>query len=84
MREVVRRVNDWRRAAGFNVEDRITIRYRATPELARALQRFDSTIRQETLARSMEPAGDSESGFFADAQFGGQSLEVWLERVLAA
>jgi isoleucyl-tRNA synthetase len=82
-RDVVRRINDWRRTAGFSVEDRIRIRYQATPALASAIQSFADYIARETLATSLEPAELSGSGYQAEARIGDELLQVELERSTA-
>jgi isoleucyl-tRNA synthetase len=78
-REVVRRVNDWRRAADFAVDDRITIEYDASHELASSIREFADYICQETLATSLRE-GQAEEGFHGDASFGDQWLKVSLMR----
>ncbi|MBI2164849.1 MAG: isoleucine--tRNA ligase [Chloroflexi bacterium] len=49
-RELVHRIQNMRRAAGFDIEDRITISYEAPPDIIEAVERFRSYIAQETLA----------------------------------
>ena len=79
-RDVVRRINDWRKEAGFEVQDRIHVRYQASPRLAAAIVQFAAFICAETLAVSLEEAAPTRSGFAAEADFGGESLRVELER----
>lgn len=62
-REVVRRVQDTRRRADFNVEDRIHLVYSATGVLADAIKRFASYIQEETLAVSLEQ-GETANGYY--------------------
>ncbi len=60
-REVVHLIQQLRKDAGYQVEDRIAVTYQATPQLATAIDRHLVYIRQETLARSLvraQPAGD--------------------------
>src|SRR5690606_37324923 len=49
-REFVRRVQDLRKASGFEIADRILVYYQATPELTQAIQEFGEYISSETLA----------------------------------
>jgi isoleucyl-tRNA synthetase len=49
-REVVRRINDARKAADFDVSDRIAAYYDATPRLAAAIAQFENYIKSETLS----------------------------------
>jgi isoleucyl-tRNA synthetase len=80
-REVVRRLNDWRKAAGFNVEDRIAVRYQASPDLGATIDRYHEYIAQETLAVSLESGALDDDAFQGDARFDDQWLTVTLRRV---
>jgi len=60
-REVVHHIQQMRKDAGYQVEDRITVTYEAVPPLASAIDRHQVYIQQETLARSLRqtvPVGD--------------------------
>lgn len=78
-REVVRRVNDWRKGAGLEVDDRISVRYSATGELARAISQYRDYIAGEILARDLEPGEPTGSGFAAEAELGSEHLGVELK-----
>jgi isoleucyl-tRNA synthetase len=78
-RDVVRRVNEWRKAAGFRIEDRIRLRYEASERLSAAVEEHAAYIRTETLCVSLE-SGLRGSGFSAEAEFGGEHLRVEIER----
>jgi isoleucyl-tRNA synthetase len=82
-REVVRRIQGARKEAGYNIEDRIEVRYRAAGELADAIADWTDRIRQETLAVSLQPAeGASGDGYHqATLKVEGQELEISLRRV---
>ena len=60
-REVVNRVQNLRKEAGFEVTDRIRIEYEATDRLAEALAQHTQWIRNETLAVELE-ASDQPTG----------------------
>jgi isoleucyl-tRNA synthetase len=82
-REVVRRIQGARKEAGYNIEDRIEVRYRAAGELADAIADWTDRIRQETLAVSLQP-GEGASGdghHQANLKVEGQELEISLRRV---
>jgi isoleucyl-tRNA synthetase len=83
-RQVVRRLNDWRRSAGFTIEDRVAVRYQASSELAEAIKEFKQYIKQETLATSLEESPLDGAGFQGEAEFGEQWLQVALTRSTAA
>ena len=79
-REVVRRVNDWRRAAGFEIDNRIAVRYDASSELAAAIEDHRKYICQETLATSLAAGPPVGLGFQAQAEFDREWLSVELTR----
>ncbi len=60
-REVVHCIQQMRKDAGYQVEDRIDVTYEAAPRLAAAIDCHRAYIQQETLARSLrraQPLGD--------------------------
>jgi isoleucyl-tRNA synthetase len=60
-REIVHVIQQMRRQAGYQVEDRIGVIYEADPHLAAAIDRHSAYIQRETLALSLQrgqPAGD--------------------------
>ena len=63
-REVVSKVQTMRKDTGFEVTDRIHIRYRADAELSAAIEAGSGMIRNGTLALSLE-SGDAEEGWTA-------------------
>jgi isoleucyl-tRNA synthetase len=52
-REVVHLIQQMRKEAGYQVEDRIAVTYTTDSTLASAIERHQSYIQQETLARSL-------------------------------
>ena len=79
-REVVRRLNDLRKAAGLNLSDRIATSYQATPKLAAAMQAFSDYICGETLSTELR-AADPVEGQSATDTFDGESLTIGIRRV---
>lgn len=77
-REVVRRVNDLRKASGLRVEDRIHLRWHAAGELAGALREHAAWVAGEVLASSMEEAAGA-AGLTA-LEVPGHALAVRLEK----
>jgi len=78
-REFVRRVQDFRKQADFNIADRIKLVYKITPALENAINTHQDYIMQETLALEML-AGDPKEGTFSGvAQFEGEEAEIGLE-----
>jgi isoleucyl-tRNA synthetase len=77
-REFIRRVQELRKQAGLQVAERISLRYVASGELARAVHAYHENILQETLAKSLE-AGEPEEGMETlHAKFDNETLLVGL------
>ena len=69
-REVVRLVQEARKSSGFEVSDRITLRWSAEGDTAAALREHDALIRGEVLATEVEEVqpgqGDLDGGAVRD------------------
>ncbi|MFN2112545.1 MAG: DUF5915 domain-containing protein, partial [Anaerolineales bacterium] len=63
-REMVRRIQDFRKQADFDIADRIALVYQATPELKQAIEAHRDYIMQETLTLEMAE-GEPEKGMFS-------------------
>lgn len=74
-REVVRAIQDRRKKAGLNVEDRIDTRYEADGLLLRALHRHADYIKNETLSVTLE-AG-RQAGFDGE-QISLEGEQIWI------
>ena len=82
-REFVRRVQDLRKQAELQVDDRIRVRYHASPRLEQAIQAHRDYICGETMAVELIPAeGDPEGEAKASHQFEGEELKLGLEKAL--
>jgi len=66
-RELVRRIQDLRKKAGFNIEDRIQTFYQAEGELAAVFRDWEAYIKAETLSVQLS-AGPVPAGAFAEEQ----------------
>jgi isoleucyl-tRNA synthetase len=79
-REFVRRVQELRKDAGFQVADRIHVRFAASPRLGQALEAFGEYAKAETLAvemgRDESPKGEAAS----EHAFDGETLRVAITR----
>ncbi|MCS7054710.1 MAG: class I tRNA ligase family protein [Thermoflexales bacterium] len=78
-REVVRRVNDLRKAAGLNVSDRIRLAYTASDRLRRAIGDFAEYIKGETLSVALIE-GRLPDAISASDAFDGEQLTLSLEK----
>jgi len=79
-REFVRRVQDRRKQADFDISDRIRVIYSATPNLTEAVQAFRDYIMMETLAVELLPGevpGDMPSG---TDEFDGEQVTIGLAK----
>jgi len=79
-RESVKRIQNLRKDAGFDVTDRIEIAYHGSGRIARAIDQWGDWIRNETLAlelqRSEQPEGEAVETF----DIGGEQLTVAVRR----
>ena len=81
-RDFVRGVQDARKSAGYQIDDRIELRYSAPEMIASAIESFAGLIQNETLALSMSPNGidDAADTFSASIEAGGERIEVNLRK----
>jgi isoleucyl-tRNA synthetase len=79
-REVIRLIQETRKASGFEVSDRVELWWEADGDLATALTEHESTIADEVLATRVTPGapGDPDLAGHHDADLG---LTIWLRRV---
>jgi isoleucyl-tRNA synthetase len=78
-RDISRRINEMRKEAGFDIQDRINIRYEAGPELTGVLESHKVMILQETLGVSLK-AGHDGSGFRWEGEIDGLPLSPEISR----
>jgi len=64
-REVVRRIQNMRKEAGFRIEDRIVTYYEADERLAEVFEEFGSYVQQETLSDELR-VGPGPSGAYEE------------------
>jgi isoleucyl-tRNA synthetase len=80
-REVVRLIQDARKRAGFDVSDRIHVRYAAQDGVAQALEQHAAYIRRETLATQLTAGLDSAHDWTrAEAEIDGVPVVVAVQR----
>jgi isoleucyl-tRNA synthetase len=82
-REFVRRVQDLRKQADFEIADRIEVYYQASEELAAAVETHRGYIMSEVLATEMKAAEVPENAYSPDEalEFEGQTVSLGLVRV---
>lgn len=78
MREVIRFVQNARKEAGLNIDDRITLSLETkAAELQQAIEEHADTIKAETLATKL---GEVEGGFEAVVKVEGEELKIRLQK----
>ena len=78
-REIIRRIQDFRKQADFDIADRISLVYTATPLLKQAIETHRNYIMEETLTVEMNES-DPEAGMFTGAAtFEGEEATLGLK-----
>jgi len=77
-RDVVRRVQNLRKDAGFEVSDRITIQYAAQGRIADVIDACRDYIMVETLAVSIEASDEPCGDHVAETKIAGEVLKIGL------
>ncbi len=80
-REVVRRIQDLRKSAGFDIADRITTYYLPSDGLGRAITAHAEYVKGETLSVELVRGNGPEGAATAEDSFDGETLELALTRV---
>jgi isoleucyl-tRNA synthetase len=79
-REFVRHVQSMRKDAGFEISDRIWVRYQATKELNSAIETHRDFIMSETLALKLEAGEGDERWVRQDDEFDGNKLSLYIRK----
>jgi isoleucyl-tRNA synthetase len=79
-RELSRAINDLRKARGFEISDRIALRYAATGDLAKVMDRFRDWIATEVLATTCAPLDGEPAAEESRLEVGGEEILVVLTR----
>ncbi|OPX23371.1 MAG: isoleucine--tRNA ligase [Candidatus Latescibacteria bacterium 4484_107] len=80
-RELVHRIQNMRKEAGFEVSDRIALSYRTTPRLEQAISAFRDFIQAETLCLKFETADDGD--FTVSEKINGQEAWIAISKVVS-
>ncbi len=80
VRDFVRQVQNLRKEAGFNIDDRITVRYAGYDDLRAALERHEEYARAETLADSIEPEPPTGDYFSRRVEVGDEQVTLGVRR----
>lgn len=79
-REIVNRIQNFRKESGFEVSDRIALSFRAPEEVSVVLREFGGHICMETLAEGLEE-GERDWPCKTDFKAGEHSIEFWMKRL---
>jgi isoleucyl-tRNA synthetase len=77
-REVVRRIQDLRKQADLNVDDRIRIGYDASPRLRKAIEKNKDYLQAETLSVDLSPSESLSGEAVSEHEFDGENLTISL------
>jgi isoleucyl-tRNA synthetase len=79
-REFVRRVQDLRKQAEYDIADRIAIVYQVSPKLEAAIRMFDEYIRTETLATRLSKAPVTTDMQTLEDEFDGENMKIGIHK----
>ena len=79
-REIVHRVQNMRRDAGFDIADRIELTYEGDDEVAAVLERWGDYVRQETLAERVTRGLSPEGAYYESHKVDGHDLTLAVRR----
>jgi len=77
-RDIVRRIQNQRKEAGFNIADQIETYYEAGPTLTEVFEKFGGYIAAETLSVIIKKGSPPGRAHLATYNLAGEELKVWL------
>ncbi|MBN1934837.1 MAG: isoleucine--tRNA ligase, partial [Anaerolineae bacterium] len=80
-RDLVRRIQDARKAAGFAIEDRIALTYQADDTLNAVFAALGAYIAEETLAVQMVGGQPAEGSFVDQFELDGEPITLSVQKV---
>lgn len=80
-REIIRRIQDFRKQADFEISDRISLTYQASPGLSSALTKHRDYIMEEVLAVEMSEGKPESKMFTSTTSFEGEEATLGLKVV---
>ena len=80
-REIIRRIQDFRKQADFDISDRIILVYQATPSLQVAIEAHRVYIMEETLTVEMSEANPAAGMFSGTTSFEGEEATLGIKVV---
>ena len=80
-RDIVRRIQNQRKEAGFNIADYIETYYEASPRLTEVFKDFGDYIASETLSKSLRNKQPPKEAHTASYKIEGEHLKIGLVRI---
>ena len=80
-RELVRRIQEMRKDAGFEISDRIRLTFEGDEDVARVMRSWHDYIAQETLAGSVEASAPPPVAHTQEQEIEGRKVRLGVERV---
>ena len=81
VREIIHRLQNMRRSAGFDIADHINTKYNTDERISKAISNFQSYIRQETLSDHIEISDPTTSEYFEEHNIDGVVLKIGIDLV---
>lgn len=81
VREFIRRVQEARKQAGFDIADRISLYFAASEKLEKAIAKHRDYVMTETLALAMSSQSHPDTLPNASDDFDDEQVTIWLERM---
>ncbi len=79
-RELVNKIQNVRKSAGFEVMDRIQVDINTTPRLNQAIKSFEEYVKKETLAIKLS-LSSNQGGYTEDWDINGEKATISVQRV---
>jgi isoleucyl-tRNA synthetase len=79
-RDVIRRVQNLRKEAGFNLDDRIVTTYQAEGELGAAIEAYRDLIAAETLSVDLRAGPSEEEAVAGKDRIGDHALTLGIRK----
>jgi isoleucyl-tRNA synthetase len=82
-RDIVRRIQNQRKEAGFNISDQIETYYEAGSMLTEVFENFGEYISAETLSVVIRRGNPHGEAHYSAYQLAGETLKVWLRKIIS-
>jgi isoleucyl-tRNA synthetase len=79
-RELVHRIQNMRKAAGFEIADRITVYYAGWERLGQVLARHGGYVRAETLANDLVEGAPPDGAYIEEQKLDGRAVTLGVKR----